>query len=81
VGTDRFGGKPGSRSTAGPGHPDEPGWTLGGFAVAICWATLALGGRWRAEPSWIDRLGRIVGVAWMVMGVAAAYGLLREGFP
>jgi hypothetical protein len=55
------------------------GRMLGGFAVAICWSTLAVGGRWRAEPSWIDRLGRIVGVAWIVMGMAAAYEL--RGFP
>jgi len=34
-----------------------------GGAVIGAWLALALTGRWRPEPSWIDRLGRIVGVA------------------
>jgi hypothetical protein len=32
-----------------------------GFSVAVAWLTLALGGRWRPEPSWIDRMGRVLG--------------------
>jgi hypothetical protein len=36
-----------------------------GFAVAGAWLALALGGRWRPEPSWIDRLGRAVGWLWI----------------
>lgn len=44
-----------------------------GFAVAVAWSTQALVGRWRAEPSWIDRLGRLVGVGWMALGVAGWY--------
>jgi hypothetical protein len=33
-------------------------------AVPAAWASLALAGRWRPEPSWIDRAGRCVGVVW-----------------
>ena len=36
-----------------------------GLAVAAVWMTLLLTGRWRAEPSWIDRAGRILGVLWI----------------
>jgi hypothetical protein len=50
--------------------------TLGGFAVAVAWATLALNRRWRNEPTWSDRLGRVVGLVWVVMFVLACYFLL-----
>jgi hypothetical protein len=43
-----------------------------GLAVAVSWMTLLIGGRWRAEPSWIDRLGRVMGVGWIVAGLAVA---------
>ncbi len=36
------------------------------FAVATLWVILALSGRWRSEKSWIDRLGRLLGVYWIV---------------
>ncbi|HEX8201705.1 MAG TPA: hypothetical protein VF590_14580 [Isosphaeraceae bacterium] len=36
-----------------------------GSAVAGAWLTLGLGRRWRPEPSWIDRAGRIVGLFWL----------------
>lgn len=29
------------------------------------WMTLAVTGRWRAEPSWIDRAGRLIGIVWL----------------
>jgi hypothetical protein len=32
-----------------------------GLAVAVAWGVLALGGRLRAEASWIDRAGRLLG--------------------
>jgi hypothetical protein len=35
-----------------------------GFAIPTTWAILALRGRWDTEPSWIDRLGRGLGVCW-----------------
>jgi hypothetical protein len=36
-----------------------------GLAVVSCWITMALLGQWRPEPSWVDRLGRLLGAAWM----------------
>ncbi len=47
-----------------------------GLAVLVTWTTLLLGRRWRAEPSWIDRLGRIIGVAWVLLGLASPFALL-----
>lgn len=41
------------------------GFPMPGVAVAAAWLTLALGGRWRTEPSWIDRAGRLAGVGWL----------------
>ena len=38
-----------------------------GAAILACWATMALAGRWRPEPTWIDRLGRLLGVAWLAL--------------
>jgi hypothetical protein len=36
-----------------------------GCAVAAAWIVQATGGRWRSEPSWIDRMGRILGIYWI----------------
>ena len=44
---------------------------LAGFGVAARWGMLLLARRWRSEPSWIDRLGRLVGVVWMALGLWA----------
>jgi hypothetical protein len=38
-----------------------------GCGVAAAWLTLALSMRWRAERSWIDRLGQVLGVYWISM--------------
>jgi len=35
---------------------------LSGGSVAGAWLALALSGRWRAEPDWIDRFGGLLGV-------------------
>jgi hypothetical protein len=45
---------------------------VAGGWVAVAWATLALSRSWRAEPSWIDRTGRILGVCAIVLWVASA---------
>jgi hypothetical protein len=37
------------------------------FAVLGGWTILAVSGRWRNDPSWIDRAGRVMGMAWIVM--------------
>jgi hypothetical protein len=38
-----------------------------GVAVTAAWVNLAACGRWRPEAEWIDRLGRVVGVCWIVI--------------
>lgn len=38
-----------------------------GMAIAASWLMLAIGGRWRSEPSWIDRAGRALGWAWVAL--------------
>jgi hypothetical protein len=38
-----------------------------GYGVAGTWIALATKRRWRPEPDWIDGLGRLVGVGWIVM--------------
>jgi hypothetical protein len=44
-----------------------------GIGVLIAWTTLALTGCWRPEPSWIDRAGRVLGVAWIIAFVAGEF--------
>ena len=41
-----------------------------GVAVAAVWAVQWLGGRWRSTADAADLLGRLVGVAWLVVGAA-----------
>ena len=36
------------------------------FAIAAAWSILALTGVWRSEKGWIDWLGRLFGVCWLV---------------
>jgi hypothetical protein len=45
---------------------------LPGPAVGAVWLNLVLGRRWRPDPSWIDRAGRVVGVFWMVYFVVGS---------
>ncbi len=33
-----------------------------GGTVAVAWAFLALSRKWQTEPSWVDRMGRLIGV-------------------
>ncbi len=37
------------------------------FATVGLWMILAACGRWHAEPSWIDRAGRVVGTLWIIL--------------
>ena len=36
-------------------------------AVAVAWILLAAGRRWRPEPHWLDRTGRVLGWFWVAM--------------
>jgi hypothetical protein len=38
-----------------------------GVAVGSGWVLLLVSGRWRAEPSWIDRAGRVLGWFWIAI--------------
>jgi hypothetical protein len=41
-----------------------------GLAVGATWLVQFLSGRWRKSADWIDVMGRIVGVLWIVIGLA-----------
>ena len=45
-----------------------------GLTVLGAWMALIVGGRWRSDPSWVDRLGRFLGVFWVLMAVATVVG-------
>jgi hypothetical protein len=47
-----------------------------GIAVIVAWSVLWANRRWRPEPSWIDRTGRLLGVYWV--GLALAIAALSE---
>lgn len=56
--------------------------TSPGPAVAAAWLMLAVTRRWKAERSWIDRLGRAVGVCWLVAAfVGAGVSVARSPAP
>ena len=38
-----------------------------GVAVLAAWAQLAASGLWRPRGDWVDRAGRVIGMAWMAM--------------
>jgi hypothetical protein len=42
-----------------------------GATVALAWALLALSRRWETEPSWVDRMGRLIGAAAIAAGLLA----------
>jgi hypothetical protein len=44
----------------------EEGAVMAGLWVLAAWAALMLGGRRRPERGWIDRLGRVVGLGWLL---------------
>src|SRR5262249_49099439 len=56
--------------------------TCGGFAVLVSWTTLLVGGQWRTESKWADRLGRAMGFGWILAAFAVAIGnvLIETGY-
>jgi hypothetical protein len=40
-----------------------------GLAVAAVWIVQYMSGRWRRSADWIDTMGRVVGVLWIVIGL------------
>ncbi len=49
-----------------------------GAAVGASWAVMAVGGRWRPCPSWIDRAGRAIGVLWIIVLGSYRLGLATQ---
>lgn len=47
-----------------------------GCVVLGAWLALASGGRWAAEPSWIDRSGRLLGACWIGLFLLQRLGLM-----
>jgi hypothetical protein len=45
-------------------------------AVAMSWIVLAIVGRWHPERAWDDRLGRALGVVWMLIYLCAPLHIL-----
>lgn len=45
-----------------------------GLAVLVAWTTLLLGGRWRSESSWIDRLGRALTIYRIIAALVVLMG-------
>jgi hypothetical protein len=46
------------------------------YAVAAAWGVLAIQKRWRAERHWLDRLGRVLGAAWLFVLPCLVIGLV-----
>jgi len=42
-----------------------------GATVAVAWALLALSRRWETEPSWVDRMGRLIGAVAIAVALLA----------
>jgi hypothetical protein len=42
-----------------------------GGTVALAWTCLILGRRWEAEPTWVDRMGRLLGATAIAVGTIA----------
>ena len=46
------------------------------IVIAATWIVLVRGGRWKAEPGWIDRSGRAIGVFWIVINIVSWISVL-----
>jgi hypothetical protein len=49
-----------------------------GSAVTVAWVGLLFGRRWRAEPGWVDRLGRALGIFWIATGLLVPCGVIFQ---
>lgn len=47
------------------GIAQQLGESIWGVGVALAWSFLVASRKWRAEASWMDRLGRAMGACWM----------------
>jgi hypothetical protein len=46
-----------------------------GFAILFSWTTLLVTGTWRPSSDWIDRSGRLLGLAWVMLWLPLNLGL------
>jgi hypothetical protein len=46
------------------------------YGVAGAWLAIAMAGRWAPSPGWIDRIGRVVAVLWIVAALARVIGFV-----
>lgn len=44
-------------------------YATSGYFILIAWSTQLATGVWRPSPDWADRLGRVLGVAWIVIAL------------
>src|SRR5262245_5829492 len=56
-----------------PPFANAPLEEIVGASVLGAWTTLAGSRRWRTESSWIDRLGRVLGVFWILLFLCYVY--------
>ena len=43
-----------------------------GLAIVLAWTVLGVTRLWRGEASWVDRLGQVLGVCWIALGLVVA---------
>ena len=43
------------------------------MAITAAWVVLAFSGRWCADPSWIDRSCRVIGLAWIGLWISGDF--------
>ena len=53
---------------------------VAGTSVLTAWATILIGGLWCAQRTWTDRLGRLTGVVWIIVGIVGWVYLIFLGF-
>jgi hypothetical protein len=63
-----------SRMHPPPPFGEAPLEEIVGAAVLGAWSALATSRRWRTDPTWIDRLGRTLGLIWIGMLILYLYG-------
>jgi hypothetical protein len=64
----------GRNAHAMPPFANAPMEELVGAAVLGAWSVMAISGRWKSQPSWIDRTGRVLGIIWIGLFLTYLYG-------
>lgn len=49
-----------------------------GFSILSAWVLLVVQRRWRCERSWLDRMGRALGMAWIMIGSVIGAEILKH---